>query len=328
MTQESARSKAAALHTPVLRDTCVSLLSPALMDEGSVLIDGTLGMGGHAEAFLEELPAVTVVGIDRDKEALEIAGERLARFGTRFIPFHGEYDQVESVAREYGRQGKADAILLDLGVSSLQLDDPSRGFSYARDAELDMRMDQSRGPTAAEILNSASAAELTRILRDYGEERFASRVADRIVRRRERKPLATTGELSALVKEAIPAAARRKGGNPAKRTFQALRIAVNDELAILERAIPASLASLRIGGRLLVESYQSLEDRIVKKTLQAGLNDTAPPELPFIPEEDRPRLRALVKGAVQADEAEALRNPRSKSVRLRAVELIAPWSRK
>ncbi len=316
----------AQLHAPVMRDICVDLLSPALQGPGSVLIDGTLGLGGHTEAFLSALPHLTVVGIDRDREALNLASKRLGEFGDRFVPFHGEYDQVRQVAREYGRDGAVDAILLDLGVSSLQLDDPERGFSYSREAPLDMRMDQGDGASVAELLSSASAADLTRILRDYGEERFASRIAARVVQVRQEQPLQTTTQLADLVKEAVPAAARRKGGNPSKRTFQALRIAVNDELTILERTLPRALESLRLGGRLLVESYHSLEDRMVKRVFQSGLSDTAPPGLPFIPESDRPRLRALVKGALQADAEEIVRNPRSKSVRLRAVELIAPWS--
>ena len=315
-------------HLPVLRDVCVDLLAPALQDPGSVFVDGTLGMGGHTEAVLEALPNVTVVGIDRDPQALDLAQQRLSSFGDRFIPFHGEYDQIKEVAKLYGRGGKVDAILLDLGVSSLQLDDPSRGFSYSREADLDMRMDQSHGATAAEILSEASASELARILRDYGEERFAPRIAAAIVQARQDEPLRTTTQLSDLVKNSIPAAARRKGGNPSKRTFQALRIAVNDELTILEDTLPAALESLRLGGRLVVESYHSLEDRMVKKVFQSGLSDTAPPGLPVVPESDRPRLRALVKGAVQADEEEITQNPRSKSVRLRAVELIAPWSRR
>ncbi|WP_350257572.1 16S rRNA (cytosine(1402)-N(4))-methyltransferase RsmH [Scrofimicrobium sp. R131] len=314
------------LHVPVLRDTCVELLLPAFQVSDPVAIDGTLGMGGHAEALLSAQPNLRLIGIDRDRQALQLAGDRLARFGDRFVPFHGEYDRVDEVAREFGRRGQVDGILLDLGVSSLQLDDPERGFAYSRPAPLDMRMDQSSGQSAAELLATAPVGELTRILREYGEEKFARKIAQAIVRRRETEMLTTTAELAELVKDVIPAPARRTGGNPAKRTFQALRIAVNDELGILERTLPRALDSLRVGGRLVVESYQSLEDRIVKRTLAQGLKDTAPPGLPVVPEANRARLRALVKGALKADPTEVAQNPRSQSVRLRAVELVAPWS--
>lgn len=323
MTERQAKD----LHQPVLRDLCVELLKPALTSPNSLLIDGTLGLGGHTEAVLESIPLVTVVGIDRDPQALKLASRRLESFGPRFIPFLGTYDQVGEVARQYGNRGRADAILLDLGVSSLQLDESSRGFAYSQDGPLDMRMNQSQGISAAELLATASVSELTRIIRTYGEERFASKIAHSIIKRRDQEPIKTTGELADLVKESIPAAARRKGGNPAKRTFQALRIAVNDELAILERTIPASLSSLRVGGRLVVEAYQSLEDRIVKNVFNRGLKDQAPVGLPVVPEQDLPRLKALISGAYQADEEEIAINPRAKSVRLRAVELIAPWSK-
>lgn len=313
------------LHLPVLREECVQLLAPALSEPGAVMIDATVGLGGHAESVLEACPEATVVGIDRDPEALALAGERLARFGERFVGFLGTFEQIDEVAELYGTGGLVDAILMDLGVSSLQLDDPGRGFAYAQDGPLDMRMSQVEEESAAALLSRASASELTRILRQFGEERFASRIAAAIVRQREVEPIRTTGQLAELVKNAIPAPARRRGGNPAKRTFQAVRIAVNDELGILERTLPKALASLRVGGRLVVESYQSLEDRIVKGTLKEGLETTAPPDLPFVPEEDEPRLRALRQGAMKADEEEITINPRARSVRLRAVELVRPW---
>lgn len=313
------------MHLPVLRDLCVELLSPALREPGSVMIDATLGMGGHAEAVLSTLPNVTVIGIDRDPQALALASDRLITFEDRFIPVNTTYDRIDRVAAEYGRSGYVDAILMDLGVSSLQLDEAERGFSYAQEGPLDMRMNQLEGQSAQELLNTASAAELTRILREYGEERFASRIAATIVRRREEQPLSTTAELADLVRDSIPAPARRKGGNPAKRTFQALRVAVNDELRILERAVPGALDSLRVGGRLVIEAYQSLEDRIVKRILAEGLSDTAPVGLPVIPPGHEPRLRAVINGALKADENEIARNPRAKSVRLRAVEVVTPW---
>ncbi|MEW6948438.1 16S rRNA (cytosine(1402)-N(4))-methyltransferase RsmH [Trueperella pyogenes] len=311
-----------ALHVPVLTHTCLELLAPALAD--GVLIDCTLGMGGHSEAFLREFPAIRVVGIDRDPTAIRLASERLAPFGERFVAVHTTYDDVDLVAGEYGHDGKVDAILMDLGVSSLQLDEAERGFSYAADAPLDMRMNPQIGLTAADILATASKAEIARILRVYGEEKFALRIAEAIVRRREVAALTRTAELVDIVRESIPAAARRTGGNPAKRTFQALRIAVNEELDVLEAAVPRALESLRVGGRLAVESYQSLEDRIVKDAFSAGAASTTPAGLPIELEDHKPYLKPLTRGAIKADSAEISRNPRSASVRLRAVERIAP----
>ncbi len=320
------------LHEPVLCDTCVELLAPALTAPGSIMIDATLGLGGHTEAVLQAIPTATVIGIDRDRQALELAKQRLLPFGDRFVSHHGTYDEIREVAERFGHQGgeysgKVDAILADLGVSSMQLDDPERGFAYAQDGPLDMRMNQDEGISAEELIATSSTSELTRILRLYGEERFAPRIAQAIVRARDAGELTTTNQLAELVRNAIPATGKRKGGNPAKRTFQALRIAVNDELTILERTVPKALESLRLGGRLVVESYQSLEDRLVKNVFASGLTDTAPLDLPVIPDEDRPRLRALTRGALQANEEEIIANPRAKSVRLRAVELISPWSK-
>ena len=314
------------LHQPVLRDTCVCLLAPALGHDGAVMIDATLGLGGHTVAVLEAIPTVTVVGIDRDPQALELASQRLLPFGDRFIPYLGTYDQIRHVASTYGPDGKVDAILADLGVSSLQLDHAERGFAYAQDGPLDMRMNQNEGVSAAELIATAPLPELTRILRVYGEERYAPRIVQAIGRARATAPITTTAQLVDLVRDAIPAAGKRKGGNPAKRTFQALRIAVNDELTILERTLPSALDSLNVGGRLVVESYHSLEDRLVKTIFAEGLTNTAPLGLPVIPDSDQPRLRALTRGALKADMHEITTNPRAKSVRLRAVELTAPWS--
>ncbi|MBW3069724.1 16S rRNA (cytosine(1402)-N(4))-methyltransferase RsmH, partial [Actinomyces sp. 594] len=266
-------------HTPVLLGRCLELLAPALTVPEPVMIDCTLGMGGHAEGALERFPQLTLVGIDRDPQAIALASARLARFGHRFRAVRATYDAVDAIAAEASRRpdGTVDAVLMDLGVSSLQLDDADRGFSYAHPAPLDMRMDQSAGRTAQDIVDTADEQELTRILRDYGEERFAARIAAAIVRRRSAgSPVTSTAELSELVRASIPAAARRRGGHPAKRTFQALRIAVNGELQLLERALPRALNSLRVGGRLVVESYQSLEDRIVKRVLAAGATSGAP----------------------------------------------------
>ncbi|WP_454084772.1 16S rRNA (cytosine(1402)-N(4))-methyltransferase RsmH [Georgenia sp. Marseille-Q6866] len=314
---------AAERHVPVLAARCLDLLAPALERPGAVLIDTTLGMGGHSELALQRFPETRVVGIDRDPQAIALAGGRLAPFGERFTAVHAVYDDIDRVAAEYA-PGGVDGILMDLGVSSLQLDEADRGFAYAQDAPLDMRMDPTRGMSAAELLATASVGELIRILRDYGEERFAKRVASSIVRRREQQPILRTGELVDLVRAAIPAATRRTGGNPAKRTFQALRIAVNDELAVLERTLPRALESLAVGGRIVVMAYHSLEDRAVKRALARGATSSAPPDFPVEPETHKPYLKLLTRGAEEADDAERAANPRATSVRLRAAERTRP----
>lgn len=306
---------AADKHVPVLVDTCMELLAPAI-DGPSLLFDATLGMGGHTEAALTRFPDVRVIGIDRDPQAITLASDRLAPFGDRFIAEHAEYDRIDDIAAMYGRPN---AILMDLGVSSLQLDDAARGFAYSQDAPLDMRMDTSKGRTASQLISEATHGELARIISLYGEEKFASRIASRIVEHPDRASI-TTGELAELVKSAIPAAARRTGGNPAKRTFQALRIAVNDELGILERAIPRAMDALEVGGRLVVESYHSLEDRIVKRAMQGGATSTTPIGVPV--QMDSPPFRLITTRAIQADEVEIAANPRSASVRVRACEKL------
>jgi 16S rRNA (cytosine1402-N4)-methyltransferase len=314
---------AAGRHLPVLLQRCVDLLAPALQEPGATLVDCTLGMGGHTEAVLEQVPTARVVGIDRDPEAIALASRRLARFGDRFVAVHAVYDEIEDVVAGQGLDA-VQGVLMDLGVSSLQLDEVDRGFSYAHDAPLDMRMDPTTGPTAADVLNTYDEAALVRILREYGEERFAPRVARAIVRRREQRPWERSADLVDVVRSAIPAATRQTGGNPAKRTFQALRIEVNGELAVLERAVPAAVAVLAVGGRIVVESYHSLEDRLVKRELSRGATSSAPPDLPVEPETHRPYLRLLTRGAEEADPAELERNPRSASVRLRAAERLRP----
>ena len=242
-------------HVPVLLAECLDMLAPAIEGPGAVLVDGTLGMGGHTEGALDRFPELTVIGIDRDPQAIALASERLERFGDRFRAVHTTYDRIdEAVAEQCGPGARIDGVLMDLGVSSLQLDEAERGFAYSKDAPLDMRMDATSGPSAADLLATASEGELIRILRTYGEEKFAPRIARLIIRRRDDAPITRTGELVDIIRAAIPAPARRTGGNPAKRTFQALRVAVNDELTILERALPRALASLRVGGRLVVES--------------------------------------------------------------------------
>jgi 16S rRNA (cytosine1402-N4)-methyltransferase len=323
MTREDRPSSGHARHVPVMLDRILALLEPALSRPGSVYVDCTLGLGGHSEAVLERFPGTHLVGIDRDPEALARAGARLERFADRTDLVHAVYDELPLVLADLGLDG-ADGILFDLGVSSMQLDLRERGFAYAEDAPLDMRMDPTTGPTAAEVLNTYPAAELTRVLREHGEERFASRIASRVVRERERTPFTTSGRLVELLYDAIPAAARRTGGHPAKRTFQALRIEVNDELGVLRRALPASVGSLRLGGRLVVMSYHSLEDRMTKQVLAEATRLDVPPDLPVVPDELQPELRLVTRGAEQATPEEIESNPRAQSVRVRAAERVRP----
>ncbi|MFE6733216.1 16S rRNA (cytosine(1402)-N(4))-methyltransferase RsmH [Microbacterium sp. NPDC057650] len=303
------------IHIPVMLDRCVELLAPALERDGAVLVDATLGMGGHSEAFLERFPNIRLIGLDRDTDALRIAGERLAPFGDRVTLVHTVYDEIGLHA-----QG-ASAMLFDLGVSSLQLDEAERGFAYSKDAPLDMRMDQSKGITAAEVLATYSEGNLRRIFERYGEEKLAARYARFIVSSRDQHPLIRSGELVDLLIEATPAAAQR-AGHPAKRVFQALRIEVNSELNVLADAIPAAMDALAVGGRIAVMSYQSLEDRLVKQAFAAAAASTAPAGLPVELPEHAPRFRILTKGAEQATDEERARNPRAIPVRLRAAEKI------
>jgi 16S rRNA (cytosine1402-N4)-methyltransferase len=307
-------------HVPVLLDRCVGLLAPALLSDTDVVVDCTLGMGGHAEALLARTPA-RLVGLDRDPEALRRSTDRLAPFGERVTLVHAVYDALPQVLADLGLE-TVQGILFDLGVSSLQLDEADRGFSYAQDAPLDMRMDPTTGISAAEVVNSYDGRALAKLLREYGDERFASRIADAIVRERQKAPLTSSARLAELVRDAIPAATRRTGGHPAKRTFQALRIEVNDELGVLRRAVPAALDALSVGGRIVVMSYQSLEDKIVKAALVARSTSDVPVDLPFVPEGHQPELRLLVRGSEQASDAEVAANPRAQSVRLRAAEKV------
>ncbi len=313
----------ASQHVPVLLDRVVALLEPALDHADAVLIDATLGLGGHTEAVLSRCGLARVIGIDRDPAALELAGQRLAGFGDRFTAVHAVYDEIPQVLADLGLP-EVDAVLFDLGVSSMQLDVAERGFAYSTDAPLDMRMDPTRGLTAAEVLNGYTVAELTRVLQVYGEERFARRIARAVAREREREPFTTSGRLVALLYDVIPAPARRTGGHPAKRTFQALRMEVNDELAVLRRAIPAAVDAISVGGRVVVESYHSGEDRIVKRVFVAAARTDVPDDLPFVPEGHEPVLRLVTRGAEKADAEELAGNPRAASVRLRAVERVRP----
>ncbi len=316
-------------HVPVLLDRCVELLTPALTrhrpdGSGAVLVDATLGAGGHSERLLTELPGLRLIGLDRDPDALDIARARLAPFADRITLVHTRYDGIPAALAEsgYAAADSVDGALFDLGVSSMQLDQSERGFAYAQDAPLDMRMDPTSGLTAADIVNTYDQAALASILHRYGEERFARRIAGQIVRQRARAPFTTTGQLVELLYQAIPAAARRTGGHPAKRTFQALRIAVNDELDTLRRALPAALGALAVGGRIVVLAYQSLEDRIVKRAFAEAVASRTPMDLPVELPGHEPRFRSLTHGAERAGAAEIEHNPRSAAVRLRALKRI------
>ena len=319
-----------AQHVPVLAGRVTALLAPALAADGAVLVDATLGRAGHARALLEACPGLLLVGIDADVSAIEAAAELLAPFADRVTLVHARYDEIPAILSSGSIAAGPDTagpdqvmgLLFDLGVSSPQLDDPGRGFAYAQDAPLDMRMDRTRDLTAADIVNGYPAAELARLLRDYGEERFARRIADAVVRQRAQAPITSTQRLSAIVKDAIPAATRRTGGNPAKRTFQALRIEVNGELAVLGRALPAALDLLSVGGRIVVLAYHSLEDRMVKRTLTAAAADTTPPGLPVPLPGSGPQFRLLTRGAPRPSAEELAANPRAASARLRAAERI------
>jgi 16S rRNA (cytosine1402-N4)-methyltransferase len=307
-----------AAHTPVAVSRFLELVAPALARPDAVYLDATVGFGGHASAVAERFSHVRIVGLDRDPDAVRRSRQRLGEAAeVEQAPF-AELDEV------LDRLGVpvVDAVLFDLGVSSVQLDTDERGFAYSRDTPLDMRMDPATELTAAGILATYTREELARVLRQYGEERFAWRIAGRVVAARQTAPITRSGELADLIRDAIPAASRRTGGNPAKRTFQALRVEVNSELDQLAAARPQAIRRLRIGGRVIVMSYQSLEDAQVKRVLTAGASSSAPPGLPVEPEFARPRLRLLTRGAEGAAEAEALDNPRARPLRLRAAEKI------
>jgi len=310
-------------HVPVLLDRVVALVAPPLQEPGSVLVDATLGLGGHTEAVLTRCPNAHVIGIDRDTHALEMAGRRLEQFAGRTTFVHAVYDEIPEVLAELGHE-HVDGVLFDLGVSSMQLDVRERGFAYAEDAPLDMRMNDTAGQTAADVLNTYPAGELARILKTYGEERFARRIAESIVREREREPFTRSARLVELIRDAIPAPARRTGGHPAKRTFQALRIEVNDELSVLRRALPGAIGAIGVGGRVVVMSYHSLEDRLVKQAFIEHTRSDVPPDMPFVPEGHEPALRLVTRGSEKASAAEIEENPRAASVRLRAVERVHP----
>ena len=308
------------IHTPVMLERVVELLTPALQKPGAVLVDATLGMAGHAEAILRLFPELILVGLDRDLEALAIAEERLKPFHDRIHLVHTVYDGIGSALEDLGIEGAA-GFLFDLGVSSLQIDRVERGFSYSKDAPLDMRMDSTSELTAERILAEYSERELRRIFQDYGEEKLSARYARAIVAERETSPFVRSAWLVEVITKATPVAIQRTG-HPAKRVFQALRIEVNQELAVLERAIPAALDAISVGGRIVVMAYQSLEDRIVKRVLAAASSSTAPAGLPVELPEHKPLFKLLIRGAELATDEEKAENSRAKSVRLRAAERL------
>ncbi|WP_314893572.1 16S rRNA (cytosine(1402)-N(4))-methyltransferase RsmH [Rothia mucilaginosa] len=313
-------------HVPVMLDRCINLLAPgierAVEERGTAyVIDGTLGMGGHSEALLERFENLVLIGIDRDLQAHAIAGERLARFGDRFVPVHAVYDEIDRAMETAGVQG-IDGILMDLGVSSMQLDERTRGFAYSYDAPLDMRMNSEDELTARIVVNEYSEDQLRRIIRNWGEEKFASRIARSICTARANAPLETTGELVRIIQKAVPVAAQRTGGHPAKRTFQALRIEVNHELEALERAVPAALDALNLGGRFVAMSYHSLEDKIVKRALTAEATSKAPKGFPVELEEHKPTVKIITRGAEPPTDKEIEQNSRAASAKLRAAEKI------
>lgn len=310
------------IHIPVLLQECLDLLAPAIENKTTaVMIDATLGMGGHSYYALERFENLKVIGIDRDEQAIAIATKRLEKFGDRFQAVHTTYDNIDQVVANH-TDGAVDAILMDLGVSSLQLDSDERGFSYSRPVELDMRMDKSATLDAKYILQNYSSEQLAKILYLYGEEKFSRKIADAIVEYRKTKAITTSEELAQIIKDALPMAVLRNGKNPCKKTFQALRIEVNQELEILKNALPKALSALNVGGRLVVESYHSLEDRLVKTIFNQGATSSAPADMPIVPVQYQPYLKLVTKKAIKAHEEEIAHNLRAQSVRLRAAEKI------
>ncbi|MGV8844931.1 16S rRNA (cytosine(1402)-N(4))-methyltransferase RsmH [Tessaracoccus sp.] len=307
------------VHDPVMCDRIVDLLRPALTRPGAVCVDATLGLAGHSRAILEAFPEARLIGIDRDLDAHEVATQRLGHLMERATLVHAVYDELPEVLDDLG-VGHVDAILMDLGLSSLQIDRTERGFAYSVDSPLDMRMDAIDGPTAADVLNTYEPGHLVRILRQFGEERFADRIVRAVVAERATEPFTRSGRLVDVISRAIPAAARYNGGHPAKRTFQALRIEVNSELESLAAAVPAALAALAVGGRIAVLSYHSLEDRLVKRAFAALATDRAPRNMPVVPHHLTAELRLITKGAERPGAEEVLSNPRAASARLRVAE--------
>ncbi len=308
-------------HRPVLLNECIDSLN---IDKDGTYIDGTLGGAGHSSEIIKRLDKGTLIGIDQDQTAIEVAGERLGKLkhDAGLILISGNFRNMGQLVTQQGIEA-VDGILLDIGVSSHQLDEAERGFSYQQDAPLDMRMDRSRGLDAAEIVNTYDEKEIKKIISDYGEENWAARIAAFITEARKEKRIETTGQLVEIIKAAIPAQARREGPHPAKRTFQALRIAVNDELAALEDAIEGAMGLLKPGGRLSIITFHSLEDRIVKNEFQRREKPcTCPPSFPVCICGKKPTLKVLTRKPILPSEKEVEENPRSRSAKLRtAVKL-------
>jgi 16S rRNA (cytosine1402-N4)-methyltransferase len=304
-------------HVPVMADKVVELFAPV---PPGLLVDATVGGGGHARLLLEARPDCSLLGIDRDEEAIAAASATLARFGDRVTLRHARFDDLERVMTDL-KIPEASGVLIDLGVSSAQLDHGDRGFSYRHDGPLDMRMDRSEPWSANDVVNGYPEVELVRVLHDHGDERYAIRIAAAIVAAR---PVETTAQLANIVRSAIPAPARRRGGHPARRTFQAIRIEVNKELDILPAAIDSAIDATTPGGRVVVLSYHSGEDRIVKDRLRHSVTGgcTCPPGLPCVCDAVQ-TVRLLRPGAWRPSKAEIAANPRAESARLRAVEKLA-----
>jgi len=297
------------VHVPVLADAVVALLVPGPMD--AIVVDATIGAGGYAERILEAMgPRGRIIGIDRDERALALAQERLARYGERVTYVHAAFDRLEEIVRDE-HEGQVDGVVYDFGLSSMHVDDAARGFSFRQDAPLDMRMDPSQSLTAADVVNTYEEPDLARIIRTYGEERWAARIASFIVLHRRRAPISTTLELVEIIRAAVPKAARRGGPHPARRTFQALRIEVNRELEQIESSLPQALSVTSPGGRLVAVSYHSLEDRIVKRFFRGEADGEAP------------RLRLIKRKPIRPSEEEIAQNPRASSALLRAAEVLA-----
>ncbi len=334
MSEPSRRISGEFGHVPVMRDRMVELVGAGVEGTGAtrpVIVDGTLGAGGHTEVFLETFPDAVVVGLDRDPNAIAQAQDRLAGFGDRFIAYRTRFDGLGDALDDLASDGRlpgefattgVSGYLFDLGVSSMQLDQAERGFAYSQDAPLDMRMDPDSPLTAAEVLNTYSHGDLAHVLSAYGDERFAGKIASAVLREREQEPFTTSGRLVELLYRTIPAATRRTGGHPAKRTFQALRVEVNAELDSLAAVIPAATARLGLGGVAVFMSYQSLEDKIVKKALAELTANRTPPGLPVDLPDTAASFDLVTRGAEKADAAEIERNPRSAPVRVRAVRRI------
>ncbi|MGA1449903.1 MAG: 16S rRNA (cytosine(1402)-N(4))-methyltransferase RsmH [Candidatus Nanopelagicales bacterium] len=308
-------------HQPVMVEEVFQLLQPALMANDALFVDCTLGLGGHSEYFLKHLEKLKVVGFDQDQIALSRAQTRLKDFNNRIIFIHSNFERLSQELNNVAINS-VNAFLFDLGVSSIQIDEKSRGFSYLDENKLDMRMDQTQTFSAKELINEWSEAEISKVLFEFGEEKFAKKIAKNIIKKRELAPIETTAQLVALIEKSIPAPARRSGGNPAKRTFQALRIAVNQELEVLKKALADALTLLKPGGRIAVLSYHSLEDRIVKELFKSQIaKSELPRKLPVV-ESLSQNFRLLNTKPIKPSFQEIEFNSRSKSAKLRGIEKL------